>query len=379
MASNPPAAPAASASPSAGAGAVEQVELTVDGRIYTGWTSATVELGLDALAGAFSLTLAERSPADGTGAEPQPWLARAGAAATISIDGTPVITGWIDTVEPLLVGDDHAITLRGRSKTADLIDCSAVQPTSAFTNRTILQIATALAQPFGIAVSLRGNGGQPFRRFTLQPGESVFEAIERAAKMRGLLLVSDPDGGLALVNPQPSGSAMRIEQGRNILQIAARHDVSQRFSRYIVRGQHAGSDELNGREASQVRAEASDPGVVRYRPLVVMAEEQATIASSRTRAQWEATVRAAKSQGADVTVRGWYGEDGQLWTQTRSVELVAPAAYVEGQMMVANLTFSLDDRGGRTTVLGLAFPQAYQPEPVPPEANAARIRNGRGQ
>lgn len=375
MASNPPAA----VTPAAPSGPAEQVELTVDGRIYTGWTSAKVELGLDALAGSFSLTLAERSPADGSGAEPQPWLARAGAPAMISIDGSPVITGWIDTVEPLLIGDDHLITVRGRSKTADLIDCSAVQATSAFVGRTILQIATELARPFGITVSLRGNAGAPFRRFTLQPGETVFEAIERAAKMRGLLLVTDPDGTLALVNPQPSGSAVRIEQGRNILQISARHDVSQRFSRYIVRGQHAGSDDLNGREAAQVRAEATDPGVTRHRPLVVMAEEQATIATARTRAQWEATVRAAKAQGAEVTMRGWYAEDGQLWTQTRSVELVAPAAYIEGQMMVANVTFNLDDRAGRTTVLSLAFPEAYRPEPVPAEAEVARIRNGRGQ
>lgn len=352
------------------------VELTVAGRIYRGWTRVDVQIGLDNAAGSFALELSEREPGDGRGPEPAPWVAQAGAAAMVAIGGEPVLTGWIDAVEPQLTGDSHSIGVRGRSKAADLIDCSAVHPGGAFVGRTIHQIASALAAPFGIDVALRGPAGAPFPRFVIQPGESVFEVLERAAKLRGLLIVSEPDGGVALISPQPIGPAIRIEQGVDLLGLSARHDVTQRFSTYTVKGQSAGDDDTNGRAASQVSGGATDPGVTRHRPLVVIGEDQVTPSSARTRAQWEASVRAAKSQGAEVTMQGWRTIVGALWKVAQQIELIAPAGFVEGQMMVASIGFKLDDSGS-TTVLGLAYPDAYKPEPVPASAEAARIRGGR--
>ena len=96
--------------------------------------------------------------------------------------------------------------------------------------------------------------------------------------MRGLLVVSTATGDLEIATPAVHGDAVRIVEGRQPLSLAVSHRVDERFSRYIVKGQAAGTDARNGKAASQPSAEASDPGVARYRPLLVTAEDQADIA-----------------------------------------------------------------------------------------------------
>lgn len=361
------------------ASADDVIELIVNGQRYSGWTEVSIDIGIDNLASAFSLTVTERSPDDGASAAA--WLAEAGAAVQVTIAGETVISGYIDAANPSLSAADHSITISGRSRAADLIDCSAVHATGSWAGQTLAQIAGDLAKPLGVTVTVEGDAGAPFRKFALQPGESVFEALDRAAKMRGLLLISASDGGVIITNPKPQGSPLRIEQGKHFTDINATHDASQRFSRYIVKGQSAGSDDVAGRAASGLKAEASDAGIKRDRPLIIIAEDQATLASLQTRAAWEASVRRAKAQSVTVTMPGWREPQpqgsGPVWKAMRAVDLVAPAGYAQGPMMVAAISFTLGS-GGRTASLTLAHPDAYQPEPVPADAEAGRIKRGQG-
>lgn len=354
----------------------QRIELIVNGSIYTGWTDVSIDLSIDELSSAFSVALTERSPEDGASAAG--WLAQAGAAVSVAIGGTVLISGYIDAAAPSLSATDHSITITGRSKAADLIDCSATHATGSWSNKTLAQIAQDLASPFGVSISVTGDVGRPFAKFALQPGESVYAALNRAASMRGLLLVSQADGGLAMINPAPTGSPIRIEQGKHFTEISATHDASQRFSNYLVLGQSAGSDEISGRAAAQIRGQATDPAVTRHRPLTIIAEDQGTAASLRARAEWEASVRRAKAQSLSVTLPSWSAPGGALWQLMQSIDLVAPAAYAQGPLMIAAIRFAMSDSEGRTSTLTLAHPDAYRPQPIPAEAEVARIRRRAG-
>lgn len=348
--------------------AKDQVELTIDGKAHRGWTSARVEIGIDNLASEFRLDLTERWPG-----QPERWVIEAGAEAKVSIGGEVLITGFIDQLESNLQKDDHILSIYGRSKAADLIDCSAIATPGSWKNKRLEDIAAELAKPFGLTVTADVSTGAPFKSFAIQPGESVSEVIERMTRMRGLLSISDAQGNVLITKPRPRGVRVRIEQGKHFEIVQGSHNVTERFSQYVLKGQSAGDDNLNGKAASQPKAEANDPGVKRYRPLLIVAEDQATAASLATRAKWEASVRAAKAQSPTVTMPGWRAPGGALWQPMQEIDLVAPAAFVTGQMIVANAAFLIDD-GGSSTELRLAYPEAYQPEPVPETAEAGKIK-----
>ncbi|MCL9788253.1 hypothetical protein J4530_08810 [Neisseria subflava] len=67
------------------------------------------------------------------------------------------------------------------------MDCAAA--VKQWRNVSILDLAKELCAPFGIEVVLETEPGKPLAVFKTEPGETVFKALERAAKIAGILLV----------------------------------------------------------------------------------------------------------------------------------------------------------------------------------------------
>ncbi|MGH7027943.1 phage baseplate assembly protein, partial [Brevundimonas sp.] len=205
--------------------------------------------------------------------------------------------------------------------------------------------------------------GAAFKSFALQQGETVWEAVERLARFRGLLAISTATGGVAFITPGQRRAAFTLRQGETLLSASASDDGRDRFSKYVVKGQSAGDDDVNGASAAGPKAEAQDAGVGRYRPLLVVGEEQATLASLRDRAGWEASTRAAAGTPVDLTVQGWRDPAGEIWQANQLVPVVAPWLGLDGEVLIADVTFNLTPDNGSTTVLSCAPPDAYRPEP----------------
>lgn len=349
----------------------EIVELVIGGKAYKGWTDIEVTIAIDQIASFFTLALTEKRDPDSSD-EPQ-WDIEAGEACQVRIGGETVITGYIDRLDADVDAEMHSISVAGRSKAADLIDCSAMNVPGKWTNQKLETIAADLAQPFSVDVETQGDTGAAFKSFALEPGETPAAAIQRMASMRGLLVMSDPAGGIVIRKPEPFGQAIEIKQGIHPLRLAVSHDVSERFSKIVVKGQSAGDDDINGKAASQIKAEADDKAIKRHRTLLVIADEQATPASLKTRAAWEISVRAARAQTPSAAMPLWRAAGGNLWQLMQKVKLTAPAIWVEAELMVASVTFSKNDSGSFAE-LGLAYQGAYTPEPVAEVAQASKIR-----
>jgi prophage tail gpP-like protein len=355
--------------------AQDKIELRVSGQLHSGWTDANVEIGIDSIASGFDLTLTEKWPSNRERFALEQMSIEAGAAAQILIGGEGLINGYIDRVAPSLSGENHTIQIAGRSKAADLIDCSAIHTPGSWNGRRLEDIAADLIKPFGLSVSVQTPTGEAFKKFALQPGETVFAAIERMCKMRGLLTISGNDGNIIIMRPAISGAVVRLEQGRDFTDISAEHDVSQRFSDYILKGQSAGDDNHNGRAVSQVKGEAKDPAVKRNRPLLIVAEDQGGGASMAERSRWEAKVRAAQSQKCDITMPGFRDPSGNLWREGGSVDLYAPAAFITDKMIIARVNYQIGGSSSSTT-LSLAYPDAYAELPQA-EAKVSKIERKR--
>ncbi len=325
----------------------EKVELAIGGLLYSGWTDVSVERSLDTISGQFSVSVAWKDDASGPALTIAP-----DDRCQLRIAGEAVIDGWIDRVMPDASSEDHSISISGRDRTGDLADCAAIAKPGSWQKTKLEAIAAELAKPYGVKVTAKVSTGAPIAKFALQQGETVHSAIERLARFRGLLLVSAPGGDLEITEPTKDAPIATLEWGKNIKAVRGSYDHSQRFSDYIVKGQASGDNDKSGKTVSQVRGEAKDGGVKRYRPTLIIAEDQSDGVSAKTRAAWEAGVRAGRAQTIDIDVLGWrIPGGGSLWRPNVRVRVICPPAMVADQvMLVAAVRLTKGEQGTIATL-----------------------------
>ncbi len=107
------------------------------------------------------------------------------------------MTGYVDAVEIERSDTTASVTLRGRSKTADLIDCSPELDSLELTGLDLAAVARVVCKPFGIEV-VCPDSGPVFPVSAAHHGETAWKLIERLARQRKLLLMDDEEGRLVL-------------------------------------------------------------------------------------------------------------------------------------------------------------------------------------
>jgi prophage tail gpP-like protein len=341
------------------------VTLKVNGREYGGWKSARVTRGIESIAGSFELTVSERWANQRT-----PWPFAEGDECSVAIGGVVLITGFVFKRSPRYSRDDHGVSVSGRDKTGDLVDCSVYSDKWEFKELTLLKFAEKLCEPHGIKVSMQAGLSsalpKPPKKHAITPGVKVFHALEEACRLAGVLPVSDGKGGVVLTRSSTDRASVELVEGENILTASAVFDSSERFHTYHVIGQHHGSsDDFFGEDAASVKASAEDSNIKRTsRVLVVRPEHNVTPELAKKRAQWEATTRAARGDTVTVTVQGWtQGSKKPLWPINALARVRSPEIGVNGDMLITQAEYGLGDREGTTTTLTLRRPDAFKPEP----------------
>lgn len=333
------------------------VVLTVNGRDYAGWTDVRISRGIEQLSGAFRVHYSERW----AGLQ-KSWPIAPGDACTVSVGGTTVITGYVDTVRPRYDAHSHGVSLTGRDAAGDLVDCSAANSPGTWKNRTLTQIAAAIAKPFGISVKADIDVGVPFKNFSLNPGESAFEAIERLCRYRGVMPVSDGAGNIIITGPGTQRIPLRLIEGENILSADGELSWRDRYSHYTVKGSSPGSNFSTPALDAGPKGEADDPNVTRFRPLIIIAEEPGSAVAFKKRAQWEAAVRRGRAARSLIEIQGWRHSSG-LWQPNRIVNVKTPWLQIDADMLIAAVHFSRNGRGTRTK-LEVCSPEAFTPQEI---------------
>ena len=334
---------------------IEDIELRVSGQIYRGWKRASVTRSIEQLSGTFQLGVTDVWDAT---AAPRP--IRPGASCTLSIAGEKVISGYVDLAEPRFGRETHETSIRGRDRAGDLVDCAALHDPDEWNGLRLERLVEILARPFGVPVSAETDTGAAFKKFKLQPGETVFAAIQRLCRMRGVLPVSDGLGNLRLTRAGSRRAPTALESGPqgNILSAEGEFTDRERHSEYIVRGFAQGSDQAWGDE---LRAEgrAQDHAVRRHRPLLIMAEGQVDARTAQQRAQWEATVRAGRARRARYTVQGWTAR-GQLWQPNTRVAVRDSWLGIGDDMLISGVRYQRSENGGTLTTLTVVHPDVFK-------------------
>ncbi len=334
--------------------------LVGDGGAWKGWTGVTVHKSLEAVAHSFELELTDRTPR-------QPALRLGpGLTCALGMDGQIALSGYLDEVSQDYGRDAHTVRITGRSPAGDFVDCDCVPPWE-YAGLTLTEVVTRLIAPFGPSVVTETDVGEPFERFTINPGDTVWSVIERGCRLRGVLAITDPVDGLNLVLTRAGcgGAApVGLRLGVNILKGAGRRSWAGRFSQYLALGQQENRDRVSAAQAAGPSATLSDGEINRYRPKVLVAEGQGDGVTLRERAAWQRAVAKAKSERLSYSVQGWTaGPGGPLWRPNWMVEVTDDFLGVSGTRLIAAVTLTLDRSQGSLTTLELVPPDAYLPAP----------------
>jgi prophage tail gpP-like protein len=341
---------------------VDVPTLTINGTIYSGWTSLRVSRGIDRMAADFDIAVTERW----AGAA-QAWQIAPFDACTIHIGGDLVLTGFVDSYLPGFDKAAHHVRVAGRSKTCDLIDCTPEIAGGQFTDNPVDAIARAVCQPFGIGVTVQAALPSPLFDSTYEPGETAFHFLERLCRLSRILLCDDASGNLVLTTAGAARAAGTLAEGQNILAARAVLSAAHRFSKYIVLGQ-AGLGFNDTDVENEVKGVATDTGPGscppgRYRPHATIAESALLDAEAQERAQWQAVAAAAHGTQAEITVEGWRQPNGNLWTINQRIPVKSPRLKLARQLLIAGVTFTLRPDDGPRTELTLGPVEAYTPDP----------------
>jgi prophage tail gpP-like protein len=335
------------------------LELKVDGQFWTGWKSVQVTQSLETAASSFTVLSKTRDP----------WPVRAGAKVEIHLERELVLAGYVDKTAPVLDDGGSLTSIEGRSRTGDLVDCSALTEPGEWWNARLQDLAAEIARPFGIGVVDVVGELERFPVFRIQPGETAFEAIERACRMRAVLTYPTAAGDLLLTRPTDVWDGVELREGFNVQSCSAEEDFSNRFAEYIVRGQSFGTDENYGPPAAHPEGTARDMAVRGERRLVIIAETAVSLASAQARAEWEAAFRAAKSSKVTVSAAGWLNNRGYLWAPNTRVQCHLPSIRITGPRLVSAVRLSQSEDGSKVE-LDLVREDAFVPQPdLEEEAN----------
>lgn len=338
----------------------DDVILKVDGKQYGGWKRIDIRRSLDYAVDTFSLGITDR-----WGGETTPRPIRMGSACEIWIGAEKVITGYVDDVNHRYDANERSIDIEGRSKVADLVDCSYPIQLRA---QTLEKIAAKLCEPFGIAVKTRVPTGAAFADQQADEGQPVFELLESLARQRAVRLVSDADGNLVITRASTEKLTGTIELGGNVRNGEARFSMRDRFKEYRLKGQRQDRSSAGGETSAHIKGIAVDLTVPRYRPTVLVAEEPVTLADAQRRAEWQRNVNYGRSMQATYTVTGWRHSEG-LWAPNRLVRIFDEFIGLPGiWWMIATVRLVLDDQGMRTEITTMPK-EAFDLIPLPTKEN----------
>ncbi|MFL1552504.1 phage baseplate assembly protein [Pseudomonas sp. D47] len=346
-----------------------RAELTLGRQRFEGWTSVSVTHSIESAASNFDLSLTDR-----WGVTQQPRPVRPGSVCALSLEGQPLINGYIDAARPGYDAQKRSLSVSGRAKTCDLVDCSLPMEGGQFKGQSLVQLAKTFCAPFGIeVVNTVAEANNPVGSgWQLEPGETGFESLERAARFARCLLTCDPSGRLVITRASTDVLPIHLRHGEQILEASADYDHRDRFSEYIVKGDTTSGgddwDTQDGEAATQSSGRATDDGVSRYRPMVLIGEDNLDNSKAALRADWEMRRRRARSQVVEVTVQGWTMPGShQLWPINKQIRITDPWLGLDSVLLLITAgTFTKNSDGTRTR-LSLMPREGFEVDPIVPK------------
>jgi prophage tail gpP-like protein len=354
-------------------GAADVLTLTVGNQQLTGWQRVSVTRPLAAIPASFSIEVTEKYP---NAADID---LKAGQPCTVKIGADLVLTGYVDRYVSSISPAQHTIRVEGRSKSEDLVDCSAVvQNTSAgsapveglqILNGDALAIARKLAAPYNVEIQTTFTGTLPvLPQLNIMLGETVWEIIDRVTRYSELIPYDMPDGSLMFATLGTDAMASGFTIGQNVEAADVMFSMDQRYSEYeghVMSMMALGTDA--GVNSPGVGEIVKDEEVPRFRKLYVVSEQTVMgMPLAAKRAAWEKNRRWGQSFNFTVTTDSWRDAAGKLWEPNKLASINASQLKLRDEYWLIGTVTYLRDENGQHAHLSLWPREAFSVEPTTP-------------
>lgn len=344
----------------------DELSIESNGQRIEGWKEIRVTAGIERFCRDFSVRMTEVHPS-----VPRILSVVPGSPVVVRMGEDTVVTGYVDAYVPSFdLQDGMMVSMSGRSKTADLVDCSVEWPALQIVESTIGELAGKLALSHDIEVVNEVEGLRRIPRMNLNIGETVFALLDRSCRFAQCFMFDDADGRLVITRASTERAAGSLVQGVNVERAAVFLSAHERFSVYrcfteapdLLR-QDVGTGIVGGNYIG----ESVDTGVLRNRKMFFLAEGGPDgVEVARRRAIWENNRRIGRSATIQVTTSTWRDAAGALWRPNTLVRCELPGLRIEGvDWLIAEVNFMRSQQRGTTADLVLMAPEAFMPEPIP--------------
>lgn len=336
----------------------DDVSLVINGRAWSGWTNVRITRGIERLPSDFDVQLTEFAPGSRT------IQILRGDAVEVLVGNNIVLTGYVDRIVRSIDARSHSVTITGRSKCADLVDCAAEWPGGQIVGSSVLEIAKTLAAPYGIEVSGIGDMGPAIPQFNLSRGETPFQILERLCRFGQLLAYDTPDGELLLSGVLTTQAASGFREGVNVIRASVTATMDQRYSEYFSYLQSMATlDDLG--EGGDLQATITDTAVPRHRRRILISETSGAVGweIAGKRAGWEAQRRRGRSTEVRITTDSWRDRAGRLYSPNTLALVELPTLGVpSARLTIGEVTYRSGDSGTLCDLV-LMPSEAFTPQP----------------
>ncbi|MCP1778835.1 phage baseplate assembly protein [Bradyrhizobium japonicum] len=279
-------------------------------------------------------------------------------ACSITLGGQLAITGFIETRQVAYDAYQHGVMLIGKSLTANAAKSSVDTKTGNFDNKNIVQVANEVVAPYGVGIKVVGSPDlTPFPKLQNNPGELVWDFLERIARPRGVVMGSDAFGNFLLIGEHTGAVVTELVEGVNIKSCQCTINHEHVYSEHDVRGQHAASDDNSGTNASELKCIVNGMSSRMFSKLITPAEQPVkTQGEVCNRAKYEAIWHNGTNVTATITVYGWLRDNQALWEPGDDVHVYSPMAMLDMPMKIQRATFTQDRQSGTLTKLDVVAP-----------------------
>lgn len=333
----------------------EIATIEVSGKIFQDWETVWVQHRYGESESRFRFTTAERTPVPRIMELIQ---LMPGEIVVIRLGGVLAMIGMITVRQVGYDATNHSVMLMGKSVTWWAARSSVDTKTGSFDNKNIVQVAKEVLSKYTVGLKVIGKPDmRPFVELQNQPGETVWDFLERIARPKGVVLGSDHLGNFLLIGVHSGLVAAELIEGYNILSCNMTITNESKFQDYMLFAQKPGHDPSHGQEASEIKGQAKGTAPI-YSNLITVAEQPVkdkdeADARAKNEADWH---EYADIQG-QITVYGWLRADGDLWRTGSDVSVFSPMIVFHGEALgIMTATFTQDSKSGTTTQLDLVRP-----------------------
>lgn len=327
----------------------KEIRLNVGGFDCTFWDEVVIDSQIDVPADAFSFTLFN-PPLNAL-----PEAIKAGAVAEIYYANELILTGIVDSISESVGRLGYLLQVSGRDLAGQLIDCSVPMKNTRQVMLSTLLEEYVLADELGkIFNTFRIQDDNWLKnKITIEPGESLYDAIVKAAQVTGQFVWMDEQGVLNIGDPFKFASQnqhelilMRSRKNNNVLSAEYKEDVSGIYGAIKILSQDAKGEHI------LAETQATTPYSYRRSKIVILSdvETQAEAQAAINKIQHDNDLEA---YSLNCTVPDWL-IDSKVWKTGWLINLNSDVLRrANAQWVVLGRTLKLSRKEGKTTELKL--------------------------